>query len=129
MATQVRIAESRQDALARLAQVARESGVRLLRDLDGAWYATSASEPDVLHQVTVDRCSCRGFAYHGRCRHVARLLEHLGQLDPEPTPMAMTAPLPCRGCGGRGYQIQARYGERVDVACPCCNGEGMSIAA
>jgi hypothetical protein len=85
MATPIRTIETREQALQRLLQVARECGTRILRDHEGLYYATSASEPDLLHLVTRDSCSCRGFTAHGRCRHVAALLDYLGQL-PDPTP-------------------------------------------
>jgi len=42
----------------------------------------SSSEPNICHVVTMDgRCSCKGFAYRGHCRHIAS-----------------TGPLPCTGC-------------------------------
>jgi hypothetical protein len=78
--------ETRREALRCLLAVAQESGIRLLRDHDGRYYATSALEPELLHRVSPDSCSCRGFAAHRRCRHVAALLDHLGQLQPDPTP-------------------------------------------
>jgi hypothetical protein len=85
MATSIRTVETREQALQRLLQVARECGTRILRDHEGMFYATSASEPDLLHPVTPDSCSCRGFMAHRRCRHIAALLDHLGHL-PDPTP-------------------------------------------
>jgi hypothetical protein len=88
MATPIRTVETREQALRRLLAVARECGTRILRDHEGRYYATSASEPDLLHPVSPESCSCRGFLAHGRCRHVAALLDHLGQL-PDPTPVGM----------------------------------------
>ena len=91
--TTARPTETREQALRRLLQVARDSGVRLLRDSHGEMWATSASDPGWLHKVEPDSCSCRGFARAGRCRHVAALLAHLGYLDdpePDPAPMAIT---------------------------------------
>jgi hypothetical protein len=85
MATPIRTVETHEQALRRLLTVAHECGTRILRDHEGRYYATSASEPDLLHPVTPDSCSCRGFLAHGRCRHLAALLDHLGQL-PDPTP-------------------------------------------
>jgi len=96
--------ETRTDALRRLAQVARESGVKLMRDEHGEYWATSVSEPGWLYGVTPESCGCRGFATHRRCRHVAALHAHLGWLDPEPTPPADASPIPapCSECGGNG---------------------------
>jgi hypothetical protein len=85
MATTIRTVETGEQALQRLFTVARECGTRILRDHEGRFYGTSASEPEVLHPVGPDSCSGRGFLAHGRCRHIAALLDHLGQL-PDPTP-------------------------------------------
>ncbi len=77
--------ESRTDAMRRLLEVARESGVKLLKDDRGEMWATSVSEPGRLYFVTPESCGCRGFATHRRCRHVAALWSHLGYLtDPDP---------------------------------------------
>jgi len=89
-------AESRTDALRRLLEVAKESGVRLLRDDAGEMWTTSASDPGWLHKVEPGSCSCRGFARAGRCRHIAALWAHLGWLDgddSEPTPPATGCPV------------------------------------
>jgi hypothetical protein len=87
MTTPMRTVETREQALKRLLTVARECGTRILRDQEGNSYATSGSEPDLLHPVTPESCSCRGFMAHRRCRHIAALLDHLGQLlDPTPSP-------------------------------------------
>ncbi len=100
--------ETREDALRRLLQVARESGVRLLRDDSGEMWATSVSDPDWLHKVEPDSCGCRGFAMHRRCRHVAALHAPLGWLDPEPTPPAVAAaPDTCGECSGDCCRCQA----------------------
>ncbi len=85
--------ESRTDALRRLLVIARESGVRLLRDDAGDFWATSTSEPARLYPLTPESCGCRGFATHRRCRHVAALWSHLGYLDTpdsDPAPMTIT---------------------------------------
>ncbi len=92
MVTHVRH-ETREAALRRLLEIARESSVRLGVDHAGDYWATSASDPGWLHKVEPDSCSCRGFARAGRCRHQATLLSHLGYLDdpePDPAPMAIT---------------------------------------
>lgn len=47
----------------------------------------SASEPGVMHIVTMGgTCSCKGFTYRNRCRHLA----------PVPEPQAVRAPLVAR---------------------------------
>jgi len=87
--------ESRTEALRRLAQVARESGVKLMRDTEGNYWATSVSEPGMLYRLEPDSCECRGFAMHRRCRHLAALHAHLGWLEnPDPTPPAGSPPRP-----------------------------------
>jgi hypothetical protein len=116
--------ETRAQALQRLAQVARESGVKLLRDDFGEMWATSVSEPGWLYRLEPDRCGCRGFAMHRRCRHVAALHAHLGWLDPEPTP-----PAACSSCNGTGSECGTvstgrgswTYGT---VTCVACHGTG-----
>jgi hypothetical protein len=127
--------ETRRQALSRLLQIARESGVGLLRDDLGEMWATSVSDPGWLHKVEPDSCSCRGFAMHRRCRHVAALHAHLGYLDPDPTPPAATSPIPapcgeCRGVGTiasprsrwvGGGKLGYRSEWTVQVACPACH--------
>jgi hypothetical protein len=120
------VIETRTAALQRLAQVARESGVKLMRDTDGEYWVTSISEPGWLYAVTPESCGCRGFATHRRCRHVAALWSHLGWLDPEPEPSV------CSACAGSGVIEQprsrwvggGRLGYRdqwsTPVACPNC---------
>jgi hypothetical protein len=94
--------ESRTDALRRLLVVAKESGVRLLRDSHGEMWATSVSDPGWLHKLEPGSCSCRGFSQAGRCRHQAALLAHLGWLDdPEPDP----APMGCPVCQDTGEMV------------------------
>ena len=86
------VTESRSDAIRRLLKVARESGVKLLKDDRGEMWATSVSEPGLLHKVEPESCSCRGFTHHRRCRHVAALWAHLGFLDPNPDPASAALP-------------------------------------
>ncbi len=119
------VTETREDALRRLLEVARESGVRLGVDHAGDFYATSVSEPGRLYAVTPESCGCRGFQAHRRCRHVAALMSHLGFFDgPEPPACAtchdaglVDAPR-SRWIGG------SRDGYRdvwtVEVPCPAC---------
>ena len=97
--------ESREDALIRLADQARTSGVRLYMDRkDGRFYASSRSQPGTFHRLTGFSCSCPGFIHHGRCSHLAAFHAALGWLDlndPEPEPPAISANCPvCNGAGG-----------------------------
>lgn len=73
------VQETHAEAMQRLLRVARESGVKLLRSREGDYFATSVSEPGRLYAVTETSCGCRGFASHGRCRHLAAYLEHQRQ--------------------------------------------------
>jgi hypothetical protein len=122
--------ETRTDALRRLAQVARESGVRLLRDSHGEMFATSTSEPGWLYRLQPDSCGCRGFATHRRCRHVAALHAHLGWLDPEPT-SPTEAMISCGECGGIGevQDLEVRQHGRFVMQwtiCPMCSQEAAA---
>ncbi len=123
--------ETRTDALRRLAQVARESGVRLMRDTNGDYWATSVSEPGWLYAVTPESCGCRGFATHRRCRHVAALHAHLGYLDPEPTPPAESSCPTCNGTGSECGTVASGRSWRYDsIVCTSCHGTGtISTAA
>jgi hypothetical protein len=127
--------ETRAQALCRLAQVARESGVKLMRDSEGEYWATSVSEPGWLYAVSPESCGCRGFATHRRCRHVAALHAHLGYFDPEPpAPVAAAAPDRCDECHGAGTvpatistgPTSWRYDSTV---CSTCHGVGTISAA
>jgi hypothetical protein len=127
--------ETRRDALCRLARIARESGVRLLRDDLGEYWATSVSEPGWLYPLEPDRCGCRGFAMSRRCRHVAALHAHLGWLDPEPAPAAaLPDPGTCTECSGTGQTAgtisTGRGWTYASITCVACHGAGsVHIAA
>ncbi len=126
--------ESRTDALRRLAQVARESGVRLLRDDFGQMFATSVTEAGWLYPLEPDSCGCRGFAMHRRCRHIAALHAWLGWLndepDPEPTSSATATPAPdtCATCNGTGSECgtvaSGRSWRYESIVCATCHGAG-----
>src|SRR5215218_4740429 len=79
----------------RLAEQGEQNGVRILTEcVSGERFATSASEPGTVYRLTAHGCSCKGFAYHGRCQHHSLLLAQLGWLpdvDPEPEPPAPAA--------------------------------------
>jgi hypothetical protein len=48
--------------------------VEVRRLSTGAYALRSAKTPDGLcYLATPDRCSCRGFHYHGYCKHIARV--------------------------------------------------------
>lgn len=50
----------------------------IIRDDNGDLLATSATEPGRRHRINiVGRCSCRGHAAHGHCRHSAAAMEYL----------------------------------------------------
>lgn len=114
-----RSVESREQAIRRLAEKARESGVRLTRDRrDGRHYASSASRPGTWHYVTGYSCDCQGFATHGRCMHHSALLVALGWIgdvdpEPDPDPPASISTVECAECLGSGH-TRAYFGGHLD---------------
>ena len=118
--------ETRTEAMRRLLDVARESGVKLGMDSHGEYWATSISEPGWLYGVTPESCGCRGFAMHRRCRHVAAVWSYLGYLDPEPTP-----PATCPACNGTGTECgtvpSGRTWRYENVVCTSCHGTGTAV--
>jgi hypothetical protein len=125
------VTETYTDAMLRLLQVARESGVQLKRTTEGEFWATSVSEPGKLYPVTATSCGCRGFHAHGRCRHLAALLSHQGKLE-SPIVELTPAPQTCTTCNGTGWEhithrIRNRYVDSA-VRCTDCEGRG-AIAA
>ena len=77
--------------LHRLADEAIRRGIRLFKVPSTAeWYASSATDPALLHRVTAFSCDCRGFMHWQRCSHNSLLLAEIGYLpdlpDPEPDP-------------------------------------------
>jgi len=132
--TTARPTETREEALRRLLAVAKESGVRLLRDYHGDFYATSTSDPGWLYPVGPESCGCRGFQTHRRCRHLAALWSHLGWLDdPDPDPAGAALP-DCATCLDAGLidaprsrwvgGCQTGYRDEwtTSVPCPVCAG-------
>jgi len=114
----------------RLADEARARGVRILHEPhSGEYFATSASDRDLVYRLTGYSCSCRGFVRWGRCGHHALLLEKLGWAPDEPDPVSpapavATKLLPCPVCLGRGTEI-AFAGQPREVQRPCqtCHGD------
>ncbi len=101
----------------------------------GAWIATSGHDATVAYQVAVSGgvahgCGCPA-GEHGDpvCKHRALWYHLAGLLDPEPEPPMPASPalIPCRECGGDGYQRMVTGGRLSDwIAVPCwtCNGTG-----
>ena len=84
MVTKLRLVETREEALNRLARLAQKRGIRVLTyPLTGERFALSLSHPETVHRVNRLGCDCLGFTYHNRCTHYAALLESLGELPPE----------------------------------------------
>jgi hypothetical protein len=127
MITELRPIETRDQALHRLARLARKRGIRILTyPLTGEQFALSLSHPEAVHRVTRLGCDCLGFTYHNRCTHYAALLEMLGELSPEPTEMsvstdrAMSPVVVCNHCGEimthvNGVSFGCSCGERYAV--------------
>jgi hypothetical protein len=128
------IQEIRDEMILRLAQRARESGVRIIRDRrDGRFYASSASQPGLWHYITAVSCDCKGFARHARCMHHAALLVALGWVpedDPDPSPEPNIAQLICcETCHGVGtHPATVSTGPNTwtyaNVTCTDCHGRG-----
>ncbi len=120
-----RIVTQQAEDLHRLANQAEQKGVKILLTADGEHFATSASNPTMLHRVSEHGCDCKGFAYWGRCSHHALLLSQLGLIpDPEPAVTEVVVldeqPAPCRSCRGAGF-TRAYVGGRLSdwIAIPC----------
>ncbi len=126
--------ETRDAAIVRLAEQARQSGVRICRDRrDGRHYASSVSQPGTWHYVTGVSCTCVGFARHQRCMHHSGLLAALGWISdempqPEP-PVPATSPgsSECHECLGSGF-VRAYFGGHLgdwEVSpCIACDSTG-----
>jgi hypothetical protein len=125
--------ESREDALIRLADQARATGIKLYQDrADGRFYASSRSQPGAFHRLTGFSCSCQGFIRHGRCSHLAALHSALGWLDiPDPTPPAPSVCSTCNGTGAEcGTVASGRSWRYESITCVACHGAGsVHIAA
>jgi hypothetical protein len=97
--------ETRDQMILRLAARARESGVRIVRELhENRYYASSASMPGYFHYVTGISCDCKGFSAHQKCMHWAALLVALGWVaeEPEPDPTSPAPLIRCETCNGAG---------------------------
>ncbi|MDP9370507.1 MAG: hypothetical protein M3Q03_19935 [Chloroflexota bacterium] len=126
-ATTRRIAQTTAEDLHRLADQGERNGIRILVDhRTGQHVATSASDPTRCYHVDAERgCTCKGFAYWGRCQHHSLLLSELG-LIPDPDPIVTNVvvldehPAPCRACRGAGFRRAYTGGGLSDwVAVPC----------
>ncbi len=88
------LSEGVDEARRRLAQQARDQGVRLRLAADGRWSASSVSQPGAWHYVTGFSCDCPGFIAHSRCMHHSALLACLGWLPDngpaDPVPLDIT---------------------------------------
>lgn len=58
----------------RLGKQADRRGVRLYATPAGETFARSTSASGVIYRTTPTSCDCKGFAYHGRCQHIAKLV-------------------------------------------------------
>jgi hypothetical protein len=111
------------DDLHRLADEAIRKGIRLYRvPSANEWYATSSSDPGLLHRVTALSCDCKGFMHWQRCTHIALLLAEIGYLpelpDPEPEPASPAAAAPVED---RPDPWDAPAVAAVPVAAPAAN--------
>ena len=129
------VTETVDQARRRLAEKARQEGVKLTLDDDGRWYASSVSTPGTRHYLTAYSCDCVGFCNHGRCKHNSALLACLGWLDLDDDPDPAGAALPdCAVCLDAGLidaprsrwigGCQTGFRDEWDtpIACPACHG-------
>ncbi len=123
-----RVSTQRVEDLHRLANQAEAKGVKILLTADGEHFATSTSNPTMLHRVSEHGCDCKGFAYWGRCSHHSLLLSQLGRIpDSEPTVnvtevVIIEEPAPCRSCRGAGYvraYVGGKLSDWIPVPCAC----------
>lgn len=119
--------ETIDEAIVRLAVVARERGITIIVR-DGRYFATSYTQPHKLHFVTLLSCDCRGFAHHGRCTHHSALLEALGQLPHIDRLPAGCVKVRCRHCHGAGRNLRVRARPEDQGACPACRGTGREVS-
>jgi hypothetical protein len=123
----IRIVETRDQMIDRLAAKARAEGIRLYCDSrDGRHYASSASNPGHLHYLTAVSCTCAGFASHGRCKHHAALLTAFGWAGTHAEPQPILCET-CRGVGTHPGTISTgRSWAYVNVVCEECHGTGQA---
>ena len=119
--------ESRTETILRLAERAHESGVQILQDSRGRYWASSVSHPGHTHAVTALSCDCKGFTHRGHCIHRSLLLVTLGWVADEPEPAT------CQWCTGQGSTpgTELFNGRRVDILVTCwhCRGTGHQQTA
>lgn len=58
----------------RLGKKADTEHVKLLHTPAGDTFARSTRSTDVIYHTTPEACDCLGFQYHGRCKHIAKLV-------------------------------------------------------
>lgn len=84
--TIARIARQTAEDHQRRAVQAERKGVRILADhRTGQHVATSASDASRCYHVAPDGCTCKGWAFLGRCKHHSLLMAELGRI-PDATP-------------------------------------------
>jgi hypothetical protein len=113
----------------RLADEARRRGVMILTEPSTSErFATSATEPRVIHRVNPSVCSCKGFAAWRRCTHQALLIAELGWLpdDPDRDPDPSPAPAPSAACAAPSGEIPCPLCDGATApSCPICDGRGV----
>lgn len=123
-------------AIRRLASEAEAHGIQIFHHDNGQgcvrYFATSQSEPGALHYVTLTSCDCRGFAHHGRCRHLAALLAATGNLPEPPADMDVVTEAECPTCHGTGSEWlhiwTANGAQAIELGCSRCQGHGTVAA-
>ena len=117
----MRRVETFDERVIRLAQVARERGIKVYQEQStGRWFATSASRPGTAHYVTGLSCRCEGFTFSGACSHHSALLARLGWLPRVADELPAT--VACSVCGGSG-EIWSEGNWSPDT-CFVCRGIG-----
>jgi len=60
---------------------ARADNIKLLHNTKGQTFATSASNPGTIYEVTIEGCECPGFQNRSACKHYAAFLVEEGLLN------------------------------------------------
>jgi hypothetical protein len=141
MLTINRSAETRDQAIHRLAREARAQELRVFEHLGtGRFYVSSHTAPDLCWEVSLLHCECPHFVRDHACRHHSALLHHLGELPVLPSPSTpTTAVVECPACDrpmrhlagvsfecvcGATYAIDWATADRIDeVICRRSQGD------